>query len=248
MYVCMYVYIYILYNIVHHDVTILLDSYEVLFMEDLSATLQAEVNVKLDKYLTTPCTKRLRTICLKRPRCCWMLGQMWIPRTVKAKRPLIMPLAVRRSCGGAWWRGRKVMGLAGKTCDEENCRVRWPATRRWRDEEKVLRWRGGYGIMMNIDELCSGNVCPIFPYIYTHLYTCRSGIISKTQYLTFQHVEETLVCSFPEVSVVDSTNETPYTKGVLYLLKTSCYFLVNSRLGEYFWGSLWVSPCQPRSR
>ena len=31
-----------------------LDSYEVLFMEDLSATLQAEVNVKLDKYLTTP--------------------------------------------------------------------------------------------------------------------------------------------------------------------------------------------------
>ena len=52
MYVCIYV--YILYNIVHHDVTILLDSYEVLFMEDLSATLQAEVNVKLDKYLTTP--------------------------------------------------------------------------------------------------------------------------------------------------------------------------------------------------
>ena len=89
--------------------------------------------------------------------------------------------------------------------------------------------------MMNIDEFCSGNVCPIFPYIYIHTCTHVGQVLSqKHSNLTFQHVEETLVCSFPEVSVVDSTNETPYTKGVLYLLKTSCYFLVNSRLGEYF--------------
>lgn len=60
-----------------------------------------------------------------------------------------------------------------------------------------------------------------------YIYTCAhvgQVLFQKHSNLTFQHVEETLVCSFPEVSVVDSANETPYTKGVLYLLKTSCYF------------------------
>ena len=78
-------------------------------------------------------------------------------------------------------------------------------------------------------------MCVQYFHIYIHTCTHVGQVLSqKHSNLTFQHVEETLVCSFPEVSVVDSTNETPYTKGVLYLLKTSCYFLVNSRLGEYF--------------
>ena len=62
-------------------------------------------------------------------------------------------------------------------------------------------------------------------YIYIHLHTCThvgQVLSQKHSNLTFQHVEETLVCSFPEVSVVDSAkHHTP--KGVLYLLKTSCY-------------------------
>ena len=40
------------YNMLQYCID--LDSYEVMFMEALSATLQAEVNVKSDKYLTTP--------------------------------------------------------------------------------------------------------------------------------------------------------------------------------------------------
>ena len=95
-----------------------LDSHEIMFIEDISGTLQAEVNVKLDLYRTTPLHQAAKNNLLKVTEMLLDAGADVNPKDIEAETPFDKAIGAVKELlakhggveGKSWaWMGKRVM-------------------------------------------------------------------------------------------------------------------------------------------
>ena len=125
---CVFIYIFIyvqyVYNSCSNNYTMMLqhyidlDSHEIMFIEDISGTLQAEVNVKLDLYRNTPLHQAAKNNLLKVTEMLLDAGADVNPKDIEGETPFDKAIGAVKELlakhggveGKSWaWMGKRVM-------------------------------------------------------------------------------------------------------------------------------------------